>query len=87
MSQENVEIVRRALQAWNRNDWETLMASYAPDVIAVPPPEWPEAESARTLLLERLPSVRLSRPRLTEWLQSGLQCHRGRSRKPHSQAV
>ena len=45
MSQENVEIVRRGFEAWNRNDWETLMARYDPDVITVPPAEWPEAET------------------------------------------
>ena len=45
MSQENVEVLRRAFAAWNRNDWEGLMACYAPDVITVPPAEWPEAET------------------------------------------
>jgi ketosteroid isomerase-like protein len=45
MSQANVEVLRRAFEAWNRNDWEALMACYAPDVIVVPPAEWPEAET------------------------------------------
>src|SRR5918994_1972082 len=45
MSQENVEVLRRSFEAWNRNDWETLMACHAPDVVAVPPAEWPEAET------------------------------------------
>ena len=45
MSEENVEVLRRAFEAWNRNDWEALMACYAPDVITVPPAEWPEAET------------------------------------------
>jgi len=44
MSQENVEIVRRGFEAWNRNDWDTLMAVFAPDVVAIAPAEWPEPE-------------------------------------------
>jgi ketosteroid isomerase-like protein len=59
MSQENVEVVRRSLDAWNRTDWEQLQAIYAPDVIVVAPREWPEAEGARgweewRLQMERL---------------------------------
>ena len=42
MSEENVEVIRRGFEAWNRNDFETLMADYAPDVVVVPPAEWPE---------------------------------------------
>ena len=45
MPQENVEVLRSSFEAWNRNDWETLMACHAPDVVAVPPAEWPEAET------------------------------------------
>jgi ketosteroid isomerase-like protein len=59
MSQENVEVIRRSLDAWNRTDWEQLQAIYAPDVIVVAPREWPEAEGARgwgewRLQIERL---------------------------------
>jgi ketosteroid isomerase-like protein len=59
MSQENVEVVRRSLDAWNRTDWEQLQAIYAPDVIVVAPRQWPEAEGARgweewRLQMERL---------------------------------
>ena len=43
MSRENVEIVRRATEAWNRDDWEALMALYDDDVVIVAPEEWPEA--------------------------------------------
>ena len=43
MSQENVEVLRRAFEAWNRNDWQSLMDCYDRDVITVPPAEWPEA--------------------------------------------
>lgn len=45
MPEENVEVLRRAFEAWNRNDWQALMACYAPDVVTVPPTEWPEAET------------------------------------------
>ena len=43
MSQENVEIVLRATEAWNRDDWEALMACYDEDAVIVAPKEWPEA--------------------------------------------
>ena len=33
MSQENVEIVRRAWAAWERGDWEPLYAFYHPDIV------------------------------------------------------
>ena len=32
MSQENVEIVRRGIDAWNRGDRDAVLAAYAPDV-------------------------------------------------------
>ena len=44
MSEENVEIVRRAFEAWNRDDLEGLMAVIDPDVVAVAPAEWPESD-------------------------------------------
>ena len=44
MSQENVEVLRRSFEAWNRNDWSALMACHDPDVVVVAPAEWPEAE-------------------------------------------
>ena len=47
MSQENVELTRRAFDAWNRNDWTTLERCHDPDVIIVAPEGWPEAEGAR----------------------------------------
>ena len=33
MSEENVEIVRRAWEAWERGDWDPLYAFYHPDVV------------------------------------------------------
>jgi ketosteroid isomerase-like protein len=32
MSQENVEIVRTAIDAWNRGDWDTALGDAAPDL-------------------------------------------------------
>ena len=33
MSQENVEIVRRAWEAWGRGEWGSLYALYHPDIV------------------------------------------------------
>ena len=33
MSQENVETVRRAWEAWERGEWEPLYALYHPDIV------------------------------------------------------
>ena len=42
MSQENVEIVRAAFQAWNAEDMDALRELYDPKVSWRPPPDWPE---------------------------------------------
>jgi ketosteroid isomerase-like protein len=42
MSQENVEIVREGIEAWNAGDMERLRERYDPDAIAQSPPDWPE---------------------------------------------
>jgi ketosteroid isomerase-like protein len=42
MSEENVEVVRRAFEAWNAGDMERLRDLYDPDVIVRGPPGWPE---------------------------------------------
>jgi ketosteroid isomerase-like protein len=39
---ENEQVVRRALDAWNANDWQTLQRLIAPDVELVAPENWPE---------------------------------------------
>jgi ketosteroid isomerase-like protein len=44
MSQENVEIVRRATELWNDEDWEELGAVFDPHVVVVPPEGWPDGE-------------------------------------------
>ena len=42
MSQENVEIVRAAYEAWNAGDMDAWADFLAPDVISRPPEGWPE---------------------------------------------
>jgi ketosteroid isomerase-like protein len=42
MSQENVEIARAALEAWNAGDMEALRELYHPNVIVRMPDDWPE---------------------------------------------
>ena len=42
MSQENVEVVRAAYDAWNVGDVEALRETHDPDVIARYPQDWPE---------------------------------------------
>jgi ketosteroid isomerase-like protein len=42
MSQENVEIMRAGIEAWNAKDWDRLRAFYAADVTLRGTKEWPE---------------------------------------------
>jgi ketosteroid isomerase-like protein len=42
MSQENVEIVRAGLEAWNAGDMDALRETYDPDIIWRAPEGWPE---------------------------------------------
>jgi len=42
MSQENVELVRSAFEAWNAGDWDVFRELQDPDVIARAPEGWPE---------------------------------------------
>jgi ketosteroid isomerase-like protein len=42
MSQENVEIVRAAFEAWNAGDMDALRDSYDPSIIWRGPDGWPE---------------------------------------------
>jgi ketosteroid isomerase-like protein len=42
MSQENIEIVRAAFEAWNAGDMEVLRELYDPDIILRLPEGWPE---------------------------------------------
>jgi ketosteroid isomerase-like protein len=47
MSQQNVEIVRRWVELWNKGDWATFGAIHHPDVVVVPPDSWPDGEVSR----------------------------------------
>jgi ketosteroid isomerase-like protein len=42
MSQENVELVKRGVEAWSRRDLDGWLADYADDVEVVFPPDVPE---------------------------------------------
>jgi SnoaL-like domain len=42
MSQEDVELVHRVVDAWNRGDVEAFLSGYDPDCEVVFPPEVPE---------------------------------------------
>ena len=42
MSQENVEVVQAAYEAWNAGDMDAWADFFAPDVISRPPEGWPE---------------------------------------------
>ena len=43
MSQENVEILREAIEAFNRRDMEAWLALHDPEVVFRADPEWPES--------------------------------------------
>jgi ketosteroid isomerase-like protein len=42
MSEERVEIVRAAYQAWNAGDMDALRELYDPSIVWRAPPGWPE---------------------------------------------
>jgi len=47
MPRGNLEILREALEAFNRRDKEAFVALCDPDIENVPPADWPEREVAR----------------------------------------
>jgi uncharacterized protein len=47
MSQENVEVVRRMYDAWNRRDFDEAVELLAPDIEWQMPPNLPDAETWR----------------------------------------
>ncbi|MGH2956384.1 MAG: nuclear transport factor 2 family protein [Solirubrobacterales bacterium] len=47
MSEENVEVVRRNLEAFNSGDYQACLETIDPDVEWHPPPDIPNAEVAR----------------------------------------
>jgi ketosteroid isomerase-like protein len=42
MSEANVEMIRKAFEAWNAGDMDAVRDVYDPDVIMRAPPDWPE---------------------------------------------
>jgi ketosteroid isomerase-like protein len=47
MSQENVETIRRTLEAFNRADKAAWLADHDPDVVMIPARQWPENAPVR----------------------------------------
>ena len=47
MSQENVEIVERAFDAFSTGGVEACLPSFSPDVVVYPFPEWPQQAAYR----------------------------------------
>ncbi len=47
MSQENVEITRQSVDAFNRGDKRAWLAMFDPHAEMVPAPEWPESAPTR----------------------------------------
>jgi SnoaL-like polyketide cyclase. len=41
---ENAEVVRRALDDWNRRDWRAWVTEHHGNMVAVPPRDWPETD-------------------------------------------
>jgi ketosteroid isomerase-like protein len=48
MPQQNVEVVRRAFDAWNAGDLAQWGEMHHPEVVVVPPDGWPEGEPPRS---------------------------------------
>ena len=44
---DNESLIRRAIEAWNANDWQTMQRLIAPDVELVAPADWPETGTFR----------------------------------------
>jgi ketosteroid isomerase-like protein len=47
MSQQNLEVVRRWIELWNKGDWATFGAIHDPNVVVLPPDGWPDGEVSR----------------------------------------
>jgi ketosteroid isomerase-like protein len=47
MSQENVEIVRNVIEAWNTEGLRAMLRLLSEDVVWYPFPEWPDGAEAR----------------------------------------
>jgi ketosteroid isomerase-like protein len=73
MSNRNLEIVRRAWEAWEREDWEPLYALYDPDVV------W-DASALRGPITGVYHGVEGVRRYFREWLAS-FEAHEARAEK------
>jgi ketosteroid isomerase-like protein len=59
MSQENVEVIKEALAAWNRGDMDAVMSTMSHDVILDPLPGWTEGEiTGLEAVMERFRDIR-----------------------------
>jgi ketosteroid isomerase-like protein len=60
MSQENVEVIKEALAAWNRGDMDAVRSAISEDVILDPLPGWPEGSEITGLeaVMERFRAIR-----------------------------
>src|SRR4029450_3142037 len=78
MSEENVEIIKEALAAWNRGDMDAVMSAMSDDVILDPLAGWPE-EGAEIVgveaVMERFRAVREGFER--DWVGSTRVCALG----------
>jgi len=78
MSQENVEVIREGIDAWNAGDMDRLRELYDPDAIARSPPGWPEPGPfvGRDAIMQEFSKVRASLDsdtveRLSDFLTAG----------------
>ncbi|MGH2981505.1 MAG: nuclear transport factor 2 family protein [Solirubrobacterales bacterium] len=58
-AEEDLDHIRRSIDAWNRNDWEAMEASATPEISIVAPEGWPESG-----VFEGWPAVRRQYERL-----------------------
>jgi ketosteroid isomerase-like protein len=77
MSEENVELVRRALQAFDRRDLTSLLAVLDEDCEVVPIRDWPDpavrgAEAAYHVLVQALDALEPFRTADTEFIDAGV---------------
>ncbi len=49
MSDENTEVVRGAMEAWNRRDRDGWLLLHDPEFEFRADPEWPESETVRAV--------------------------------------
>jgi ketosteroid isomerase-like protein len=70
MSQENVEIVRRSIELWSKEQWEALGTVYDQNVVVVPPAGWPDGEIRVGLDAWIRESIQLKEPWQTDQMRA-----------------